>query len=296
VVYYAQWLPFDEKIKYLLQLDHEIRRMSYDIFSTIERSYSDIFREEEIKQLGRVLSSTPEIPQSLLSQLMELVEPVISEDELEALLLRMADYDEKHFDRLVQLLVSDGRFEEAYDRLSAYLSQDQYYHSTKLACQFLEVSSELGYRMQEASEKAIRKSPDLQVILKIKELNVPITKEITDILKDRNPEDLLAFYEESGLYDDALELANQDDLITDNTRFDFYRKHRKRYSAETEEYLIKRIEKNLVHTGKQYYARIGESLDLFKRVNPEQTSRLAKEIQSNFKRRSNLMIEIKEFL
>jgi hypothetical protein len=296
VVYYAQWLPFDEKIKYLLQLDHEIQQMSYDIFNTIEESYSDIFKEEEIKQLGRVLSSTPEITQSLLSQLIEFVEPVISEDELETLLCRLADNDEKHLKRLVQLLISNGRFEEAYDQLSAYFSQDHYYQSIDLACQFLEVSSELGHRMQDASEKTIRKSPNLQVILKIKELNVPISKEITDILRDRNPEDLLAFYEESGLYDEALKLANQEDLITDNKLFDFYRKHRKRYSVETEAYLVKRIEQNLAHTGKQYYAKIAESLDLFKRVNPKRTKRIAQEIHSNFKRRSNLMIEIKEFL
>jgi hypothetical protein len=296
VVNYAQQLPFDEKIRYLLQLDHEIRRMSYDIFGMIEESYPDIFKKEEIEQLGRVLSSTQEIPQSLLSQLIELVGPVISEDELEALLHRMADNDEKHLNRLVQLLISNERFEEAHDRLAAYFSQDHYYHSTELACQFLEVSCKLGHKMQETSEKAIRKSPDLQVILKIKELNVPISKEITDILRDRNPKDLLAFYEESGFYDDALKLANQEDLIADDIRFDFYRKHRKRFSAETEEYLVKRIELNLANTGKQYYAKIGESLDLFKRVNPERTSRIAQEIQSNFKRRSNLMMEIKEFL
>ena len=100
VVIYTQRLPFEEKISYLLRLNHEIHRMSYDIFSTIEYSYPEIFVEDERKQLGQVLSTTPDIPQSLLSRLIEFVEPVVSEDELEALLWRLAVTDEKHLNRL----------------------------------------------------------------------------------------------------------------------------------------------------------------------------------------------------
>ena len=295
VVYYTQRLPFDEKITYLLQLDHEIQRMGYDIFSTIEYAYPEIFMEEERKQLGQVLSTTPEMPQSLLSRLIEFVEPVVSEKELEALLRHMAS-DEKHLTRLVQLLVSQDRCDEAYNQLSAFLAQDKYYNSIELTCQFLEVSRELGHNMQEASEKALRKSPKLQVIQKIKELKVNISKELTDILRDRNPGDLLTFFEKEGLFDEALQLVNEEGLITDNERFDFYRKHWKRYPVEIEAYLVKRIEENLAHTGKHYYANIAESLDLFNRVNPLRTRHIALEIQSNFKRRSNLMHAIKEFL
>ena len=126
--------------------------------------------------------------------------------------------------------------------------------------------------------------------------NIKISKEFTDILRDRNPEDLLAFYAEEGLFDEALQLVNEEDLIMENERFDFFRKHRKRYPVETEAYLVKRIEENLAHTGKQYYANIAESLDLFNRVNPLRTRLIALEIQGNFKRRSNLMHAIKEFL
>ncbi len=127
-------------------------------------------------------------------------------------------------------------------------------------------------------------------------LSVKISKEFTDILRDRNPEDLLAFYAEEGLFDEALQLVNEEDLIRENERLDFFRKHRKRYPGETEAYLVKRIEENLAHTGKQYYANIAESLDLFHRVNPLRTRHIALEIQGNFKRRSNLMHAIKEFL
>ena len=296
VVFYTQQLPFEEKISYLLRLNHEIHRMSYDIFSTIEYSYPEIFVEEERKQLGQVLSITPEIPQSLLSRLVEFVEPVVSEDELEALLHRMAVTDEKHLNRLVQLLISQGRYGETYDQLSAYLSKENYYQHIELTCKYLEVSRELGHNMQEASEKALRKSPKLQVIKMIKKLSVKISKEFTDILRDRNPEDLLAFYTEEGLFDEALQLVNEEDMIRENERFDFFRKHRKRYPIETEAYLVKRIEENLAHTGKQYYANIAESLDLFNRVNPLRTRLIALEIQGNFKRRSNLMHASKEFL
>jgi hypothetical protein len=238
----------------------------------------------------------PEVPQSLLSQLIEFVEPVVSEEELEALLRRLAAMDEKHLNRLVQLLIRQDRVDEAYNQLSEFLSLDNYRHSIELTIQYLELSRVLGHNMQEASEKALRKSPKLQVIQQIKELKVKISKEFTDILKDRHPEELLAFYEKEGLFDEALQLVNEVDLIMDNERFDFYRKHRKRYPVETEAYLVRRIEENLSHTGKRYYANIAESLDLFNRVNPLRTRRIALEIQSNFKRRTNLMHAIKEFL
>ena len=48
-------------------------------------------------------------------------------------------------------------------------------------------------------------------------------------------------------------------------------------------------------TGKRYYAKIAESLVLMKRVNPERTRKIAEELRSNFKRRTNLMDMICEF-
>jgi len=95
--------------------------------------------------------------------------------------------------------------------------------------------------------------------------------------------------------DDALGLVKEQGLFYDEVVFAFFKKNRKRFPAEAETYLTGRIEKNLNNTGKSYYSKITESLALMKRVNPERTRRIAEEIRTNFKRRTNLMDMIREF-
>ena len=88
---------------------------------------------------------------------------------------------------------------------------------------------------------------------------------------------------------DALALVHEPDLYYDEVAFAFFKKNRKHFPEETEEFLRDRIEENLIHTGKKHYERIAESLDLMKRVNPERSIRIAKEIRAIFKRRTNLI-------
>ena len=66
-------------------------------------------------------------------------------------------------------------------------------------------------------------------------------------------------------------------------------------TAESLDFLKKKIEEDLACTGKKYYERIAESLDLMKRINPGRSQRIADEIHANFKKRSSLIQIIQGF-
>ncbi len=129
----------------------------------------------------------------------------------------------------------------------------------------------------------------------IKKLFGSVDQEGEIVVRDRAPEALLTFYEKENRLEDALLLVNELSEFRDSTRFAFFRKHGKLFPKETEAYLVTRIEENLNHTGDRYYTHIAESLDLFRRINPERSSRIAEEIRTNFKRRRNLMEMIQTF-
>jgi hypothetical protein len=143
--------------------------------------------------------------------------------------------------------------------------------------------------MDEASEEAAGKCPQVELLRKIKSLKGTVGKNCEEIVKQSNPEELLTFYEEENRLKDALTLVHEPDLFYDEVAFTFFKKNREHFPAETEDFLRDRIEEDLNYTGKKHYERIAESLDLMKRVNPERSRRIAEEIRSNFKRRTNLI-------
>jgi hypothetical protein len=289
VIAYVKQLPFETKTAYLQQLDQALNEMSYDTFCTIEESYHRFFIESEKANLKSFVTRDTALPVSLVSRLFQFLKPELDMDEREAMLRIISKTKQEHFNALCQLLYDQNRFREIFGLIKEDPDGRNHLGNIQVATIYLNVAHELSLNMDEESEEVAGKCPQVELLRKIKSLKGSVGKKCEEIVKQRNPEELLTFYEEENRMKDALALVHESDLFYDEVVFAFFKKNRKHFPAETEDFLRDRIEEDLNHTGKKYYERIAESLDLMKRVNPERSRRIAEEIRFNFKRRTNLI-------
>jgi len=295
VISYIQQLPFDKKTEYIVQLDQVLNEMSYDTFSMVEDSYHRFFRDSEMGDLKQLISGRDGFPVSMVSRLYDFLEPELDDREREAMLRKVIETDPGHFTSLCNLLFSQERYQETWELIREYLSARDHYIDCQVILIYLNAADKLELDMHEISREAASKCPEVSILLKIKQITGSVSRECEEIVKVNHPEELLTFFEQEKRMDDALGLVKEQGLFYDEVVFAFFKKNRKRFPAEAETYLTGRIEKNLNNTGKSYYSKITESLALMKRVNPERTRRIAEEIRTNFKRRTNLMDMIREF-
>ena len=210
-------------------------------------------------------------------------------DEREAMLRIICKTNQEHFITLCRLLYEQDRFREILDLITEDPDGMNHLGDFQVATIYLESAHKLNLNMDAVSEEAARKCPQADLLLKIKTLKGTVGKRCEVMVKQRNPEELVTFYEKENRMKDALALVQEPDLFYDEVVFEFFNKNRKHFPAEAEKFLKDRIEEDLNHAGKNHYERIAESLDLMKRVNPERSRRIAEEIRANFKRRSSLI-------
>jgi hypothetical protein len=289
VITYVKHLPFEAKTVYLGQLDQALNEMSYDTFYAIEESYHRFFSEPEKADLKSFVTREAPLPVSLVSRLYKVLEPELDMDEREAMLRIISKTNQEHFITLCRLLYEQDRFREILDLITEDPDGMNHLGDFQVATIYLESANKLNLNMDEVSEAAAGKCPQADLLLKIKTLKGTVGKRCEEIVKQRNPEELLTFYEEETRMSDALALVQEPDLFYDEVAFEFFKKNRKHFPAEAEKFLKDRIEEDLNHTGKTHYVRIAESLDLMKRINPERSRRIAEEIRANFKRRTSLI-------
>jgi hypothetical protein len=289
VIAYVKQLPFEAKTYYLGQLDQTLNEMSYDTFYSIEESYHRFFLEQERADLKSFITREAALPVTLVSRLYQFLEPELNTEEKEAMLRIISKTKHEHFITLCRLLYEQDRFLEILDLIKEDPDGRNHLGDFQVAATYLEVAHKLNLNMDEVSEEVAGKCPLASLLQKIKTLKGTVSDRCEEMVKQRNPEELLTFYEEENRMKDALALVQEPDLFHDEVVFEFFKKNRKHFPAETESFLKDRIEKDLNHTGKNHYERIVESLDLMKRINSEQSRRIAKEIRANFNRRRNLI-------
>ena len=295
VIAYVKQLPYEAKTKYLKELDQALNQMSYDTFSTIQESYHRFFSEHERKDLKSFVKLDGEIPQTMVSRLYKFLEPELSSDEKEAILRVIGRSETDHFLSFCRQLSEQNRYSEVLDLIKGDSDGSQPLHDFRVAGIYLEAAHKLNMNMDEISEEVVKHCPEVSILRKIKALKGTVGSNCEAIAKHKNPEDLLTFYEEEDRMKDALDLIREPKLFYDDVIFEFYRKNHKRFPEEAETFLKRRIEEDLAYTGKKYYERIAESLDLMKRINPGRSQRIADEIRANFKKRSSLIQIIRGF-
>ncbi len=292
---YVKQLPFDLKMPYIIQMDNELDRMSYDTFYTIQHSYPRFFTESEKSELIEFIEQNPLVPESLVSRLFDFLAPELNDEKKESMLKMLTETDQSHVFTLCELYMRQERYGDCYDLLLKHVRVENRYADENLVLTYLKVAGKLNHDPVKSSINAIQWHPSLDVLLEVKKIFGLVDKTAEALIRERSPTDLLSFYEKEKRLEDALILVNELSSFHDSSRFSFFRKHGKLFPKDTEAYLVSRIEQNLNQTGDRYYSRIAESLDLFRRINPGRTKRIAEEIRTNFKRRRNLMQMIRGF-
>ena len=295
VIAFVRQLPFEEKMSCLRQLNQALDEMSYSTFHTIESSYHRLFTEEEKADLKLFISREKNLSESLVSRLYKTLESFMDENEREASLRIISKKDPEHFKTLCRLLFEQGRFQETFDLIKNEAGGLYHQHDIQVMTFYLESAHKLNLDMDKVSKEVINKCPKSLILQKIKALKGTVVERCEETVRQKNPEELLSFYEKENRLQDALSLVKEPDLFYDEVIFVFFKKNWKHFPAETEAYLKNRIEKDLDNTGKTYYERIAESLDLMNRINPERTRKIAEEIRANFKRRTNLVQMIRRY-
>ena len=295
VIDYVKQIPFDAKTKYLRELDQALNEMSYDTFWAIQESYHRFFSEQERTGLKSFINREAGLPVTLISRLYKFLEPELTTDEKEAILRIISRTETDHFFSLCRQLSEQKRFREIIDLIEDDSEGFNPLADSRVSEIYLEAAFKLNVNFDAVCEEVTRYCPGISILQKIKALNGTVSLNCEKIVKQRNPEDLLTFYEKENRMKEALELVSESGLFYGDVTFEFFRKNYKLFPAETESFLKARIEENLKHTGKTHYEIIAESLDLMKRVNPGRSGRIAEEIRVNFKRRSGLIQIIREY-
>ena len=286
---FVRILPFELKMEYIPKLAEALNRMSYDTFSTIDDSFYSFFTDNEFIEVKEyfVKHENP-VADILLSRLYKYIEPGLTDSEKEKILFRLIDYDYRYVTELCRFLSGQQRYQEAYDIVSSRIDSMGEFIGDEMVEMYLVITKKLGYDLIEPAMKAIEIFPTTFMLIKIKSLvSGPLT-EYENILRHKNPDQLLCFYESENRLEDALALISKESFW-DPELFRFFKKNKKSIPEEAAEYFVKRIQENLAGTGDKYYEKIAESIGQLKQVKRDKADKLLNVIRSQYKRRRKLM-------
>ena len=287
---FVRFLPLNQRIGYLKNLDEALNHMSYDTFSSIESSYNSYFSDNEYPEVKEyILKPKGMVPVSFLSRMFKYLETGLSDHEKENILVRLSDNNNDYVVILSRLLIKQERYSDAYKTISQRIDNQDGIISFEMMELYLELSKKLSCDLRDPARKAIEGQPNAMMLHRIKDLPVTPLTVYEDILREKRPDELLSFYEKEKRLEDALSLINEGSISWDSTLFEFFRKNKKSVPEDAGKYFVKRIEKNLADTGNKYYERIAESISQLKQLNPDLAGKWLETIRAQYKRRSNLI-------
>jgi hypothetical protein len=125
-------------------------------------------------------------------------------------------------------------------------------------------------------------------------MNIREYYEISEILKNKNPEEYLICLEKEKSYAEAVDFINSD-KINECQAFSFYKRNKMHVVGDAEKFFVDRINKELPFTGESHYMKIAESLDQISTINMERAVNISSELRIQYKRRTSLIKMISRF-
>ncbi len=125
-------------------------------------------------------------------------------------------------------------------------------------------------------------------------MNIREYSEISDILKNKNPEEYLICLEKEKSYSEAVDFINSG-KINEGQAFVFYMRNKMHVAGDAEEFFVNRIKKELPFTGESHYLKIAEALDQISAINMERAVKISGELRTQYKRRTSLIKMISDF-
>ena len=295
VIDYTSALPIEKKIMYLEKLDNTLNMMSYDTFEEVAVLIPSCIKLSESGQLcDYLLTNEQVLSDSLLSRLYNNIQKQLADDQKERLLLKLSGSNQNHFISLIQLLMGQSKYSEAYKLVEQYLDGSNGYINEEILYYYLDLCIKTKGNINNVARKVIDIKPAKAILLKLQKYKLQDISYFEQVLKKRNPYDLLSYYEDENRLQDALDLI-KGNMFYDDMVFQFYKKYKKQFKEEAEVYFLKRIEENLENTGNSYYARIAETISQLRQINQGVANKLLTNIRTNYKRRKNLIQMLSRF-
>ncbi len=297
IIKYATSLEFEERIIFLQNLGDLLNNQNYDTFHNIIQLYSDAFNEKDIPHLKeKVLKNIGSLALPLKEKFYEILRSTLSFDEKEFILKILSENSDEYVLELAEMLKNGNRISDAIKVLKKYISKtgDEFIDE-KIFMLFLDLMQSQGNDISKPSLEAITRCSTDKMLLKIAQLKSADIKLCEDILKRKNPEKMLDYYEKTGRLNEALTLINESKDIWSNRVFEFYKSHKKEFSSDAENFFRNIIDKNLLSTGDSYYHAIVDALKQINQINPALVKEMCEDIRKNYNRRRNLMQLISNF-
>jgi uncharacterized Zn finger protein len=297
VISYVQKLPFENKFRFIQELNTTIGGMGYSTFEGIPKNFSNCFSIEETAKLADyVLSSEQNIDLSLIANIYGFINSSLEEKDNEKLLKALSlTGSQEHLILLTELLVSQARLKEALDSLSQFLVNQQGFIDNKIVELFLQLTKESGTDIVKAAWTALNHNPNEKNLSLIKSYGVSDTSAFEELLRNNNPVELLSFYEKEKRFSDALKLISDKNRFYDEIIFQFFKRNKKALKEQAEQYFLKRIDANLVSTGDNFYSKIAETVSQIKQINAKLAGEVVTDLRTNYKRRTKLMSMLNRF-
>ncbi len=298
VISYIRQLPVIEKMSFLEKLDDTIELMSYNTFEGIPQKYDSCFTDKELDILAEyIVANQHIIHESLISNLFYLIEKKLKIEEKEKILTRISRDNQDLFTSLTELLIEQNRHSEAFENIDKLLSENKGFVDDKIIELYLDLCVKTGSDLDKAVMVSINHNPNEKILLKIKTYSITDikVKACENILKNKNPYDLLSYFEKEKRFKEAFDLISETNQFRDEIIFTFFRRNKKVLTSEAEQYFLKRIKTNLPYTGDNHYTKIAETIGQLKQINNKLSKEIVTGIRMNYKRRTKLMGMLRRF-
>lgn len=295
VMGFSRQLEFDEKIEFLDGLDESLNYMEYSTFEQIGLDFSVYFQENEKKMLCEfLLKNADRLSISYISRFYKGLSDLLKETEKIKLLKRLKEEDETDLIEYCSILMSNEKDEEAFTELDSIILSDRAIWNPGINLLYLELSMVLCKDLRTAALRAMHNCPIAKVLLHIKRMNISEYSEISNILKNKNPEEYLICLEKEKSFAEAVDFINSG-KVNEYQTFDFYKRNKMHVVGDAEKFFVNRINKELPFTGESHYMKIAEAIDQISAINRERAGMIADELRTKYKRRTSLIKMISRF-
>jgi hypothetical protein len=148
--------------------------------------------------------------------------------------------------------------------------------------------------LRTAALRAMNNCPIAKVLLQIKRMNISEYSEISNILKNKNPEEYLICLEKEKSFTEAVDFINSG-KVDEYQTFGFYKRNKMHVVDDAEKFFVNRINKELPFTGESHYMKIAEAIDQISAINRERAGMISDELRTKYKRRTSQIKMISGF-
>lgn len=190
--------------------------------------------------------------------------------------------------------MSNEKYEDAFMELESIILSERAIWNPGINLLYLELSLVLCKDLKTAAVRAMNNCPIAKVLLQIKRMNIKEYSEISDILKNKNPEEFLICLEKEKSFTEAVDFINSG-KISEYQSFGFYKRNKMHVVGDAEKFFVNRIKKELPFTGESHYLKIAEAIDQIRAINSKRAAEISEELRTKYKRRTSLIKMITRF-